>query len=111
MSLAVAGSFEQFGNIEVELSQRFGLRPHGYLIDIGCGSGRPAVKFVRKSPAPSQRVQGLFSEASGSERQILSARLNHFDELPCLPRFTPSNLTRTNLLLTVRGSAIASKGG
>ena len=42
MSLAVGGSFEQFGNIELALLQHFGLRPNGYLIDVGCGSGRLA---------------------------------------------------------------------
>jgi SAM-dependent methyltransferase len=42
MSLAVGGGFELFGNIELALLQHFGLRPDGYLIDVGCGSGRLA---------------------------------------------------------------------
>lgn len=42
MSLAVGGGFEQIGNIELALLQHFGLRPDGYLIDVGCGSGRLA---------------------------------------------------------------------
>jgi SAM-dependent methyltransferase len=42
MSLAVGGSFERTGSIELALLQYFGLRPDGYLIDVGCGSGRLA---------------------------------------------------------------------
>ena len=42
MSLAVGGSFEHIGNIEVALLKNFGLLPDGYLIDVGCGSGRLA---------------------------------------------------------------------
>lgn len=42
MSLAVGGSFERTGNIELALLQHFGLRSDSYLIDVGCGSGRLA---------------------------------------------------------------------
>jgi 2-polyprenyl-3-methyl-5-hydroxy-6-metoxy-1,4-benzoquinol methylase len=42
MSLAVGGSFERTGNIELAVLRNFGLRPDGYLIDVGCGSGRLA---------------------------------------------------------------------
>jgi ubiquinone/menaquinone biosynthesis C-methylase UbiE len=42
MSLAVGGSFERTGSIELALLQHFGLRPDSYLIDVGCGSGRLA---------------------------------------------------------------------
>jgi SAM-dependent methyltransferase len=42
MKLAVGGEFEAIGIIERELLIQFGLRKDGYVIDVGCGSGRLA---------------------------------------------------------------------
>jgi SAM-dependent methyltransferase len=42
MELAIGGGFEQFGKIEASLLRHFGLPQDGYLIDVGCGSGRLA---------------------------------------------------------------------
>ena len=42
MRLAVGGEFEAVGILERELLIQFGLPPDGYLIDVGCGSGRLA---------------------------------------------------------------------
>lgn len=42
MELAIGGGFEQIGPIEVGLLRHFGLPQDGYLIDVGCGSGRLA---------------------------------------------------------------------
>lgn len=43
MSLAVGGSFEQFGAIECAVMRHAGLRDRHALVDLGCGSGRLAV--------------------------------------------------------------------
>lgn len=42
MELAIGGGFEQIGPIEVALLRHYGLPQDGYLIDVGCGSGRLA---------------------------------------------------------------------
>lgn len=42
MELAIGGSFELIGPIEVALLRHYGLPRDGYLIDVGCGSGRLA---------------------------------------------------------------------
>lgn len=43
MEQTVGGKFDIIGPIEVGIVQSFGLRPDGYLIDVGCGSGRLAI--------------------------------------------------------------------
>ena len=42
MSLAIGGQFYSFGILEREILIQYGLQPDGYVIDIGCGSGRLA---------------------------------------------------------------------
>jgi len=42
MELAIGGGFELIGPIEVALLRHYGLPKDGYLIDVGCGSGRLA---------------------------------------------------------------------
>jgi SAM-dependent methyltransferase len=42
MKLAVGGEFEGIGILERELLIQFGLEKEGYVIDVGCGSGRLA---------------------------------------------------------------------
>ncbi|HKP78221.1 MAG TPA: class I SAM-dependent methyltransferase [Phenylobacterium sp.] len=42
MELAIGGGFEQIGPIEVALLRHYGLPQDGYLVDVGCGSGRLA---------------------------------------------------------------------
>ena len=42
MEMAIGGGFELYGQIEVSLLRHFGLPQDGYLIDVGCGSGRLA---------------------------------------------------------------------
>jgi ubiquinone/menaquinone biosynthesis C-methylase UbiE len=42
MHMAVGGEFETMGAIERDLVKYFGLHSNGYLIDVGCGSGRLA---------------------------------------------------------------------
>lgn len=42
MELAVGGQFELIGAIEAALVRRYGLPADGYLVDVGCGSGRLA---------------------------------------------------------------------
>ena len=42
MHLAVGGEFEMMGAIECDIVKHFGLTKNGYLIDVGCGSGRLA---------------------------------------------------------------------
>lgn len=42
MELAIGGGFELIGPIEVGLLRHYGLPRDGYLIDVGCGSGRLA---------------------------------------------------------------------
>ena len=44
---AIGGEFEAFGNIEREMLAYLGLAPEGYLIDVGCGSGRLAIPLSR----------------------------------------------------------------
>ncbi|WP_374358352.1 class I SAM-dependent methyltransferase [Chitinimonas sp.] len=43
MKQAIGGQFEAFGIIEREMLRFYGLPDDGYLIDIGCGSGRLAL--------------------------------------------------------------------
>ena len=40
MKNSVGGMFDQVGSIEVAICRRYGLKPDGVLIDVGCGSGR-----------------------------------------------------------------------
>jgi SAM-dependent methyltransferase len=50
MEIAVGGEFEAIGILERELLIQQGLQPDGYLIDVGCGSGRlakPLTEFLR----------------------------------------------------------------
>ena len=47
MQLAVGGSFEFVGGVELALLKHYGLGAHDYLIDVGCGSGRLAVPLSR----------------------------------------------------------------
>lgn len=42
MELAIGGGFEQIGPIEVGLLRHYGLPQDGFLVDVGCGSGRLA---------------------------------------------------------------------
>lgn len=42
MEMAIGGGFDVIGPIEVALLRRSGLAADGYLIDVGCGSGRLA---------------------------------------------------------------------
>lgn len=42
METAIGGDFERVGRIETALVRSFGLPANGYLIDVGCGSGRLA---------------------------------------------------------------------
>jgi SAM-dependent methyltransferase len=42
MEIAVGGEFDAFGILERELLIQYGLRKDGYVIDVGCGSGRLA---------------------------------------------------------------------
>jgi SAM-dependent methyltransferase len=42
MQLAVGGEFDSIGVIEREILIQYGLEPHHYVIDVGCGSGRLA---------------------------------------------------------------------
>jgi SAM-dependent methyltransferase len=42
MELAIGGGFELIGPIEVALLRHYGLPEDGYLVDVGCGSGRLA---------------------------------------------------------------------
>jgi len=42
MELAIGGGFELIGPIEVALLRHYGLPQDGYLVDVGCGSGRLA---------------------------------------------------------------------
>jgi ubiquinone/menaquinone biosynthesis C-methylase UbiE len=42
MQIAVRGDFDAIGGIELALLRVYGLGSDGYLIDVGCGSGRLA---------------------------------------------------------------------
>jgi ubiquinone/menaquinone biosynthesis C-methylase UbiE len=46
MRQAVGGEFESFGILQRELLVQYGLKRDGYLIDVGCGSGRLASALV-----------------------------------------------------------------
>ena len=47
MELFVGGEFEAIGSLEVATLKHFGLADDGYLIDVGCGSGRLAQPLSR----------------------------------------------------------------
>ncbi len=42
MELAIGGSFDRIGSVELRLLRLYGLKPTDYVIDVGCGSGRLA---------------------------------------------------------------------
>ncbi len=42
MQTAIGGGFDEIGRIETALLQTYGLEEDGYVIDVGCGSGRLA---------------------------------------------------------------------
>jgi SAM-dependent methyltransferase len=42
MRLAIGGEFDSFGILEHETLIQYGLQPDGYVVDVGCGSGRLA---------------------------------------------------------------------
>jgi SAM-dependent methyltransferase len=47
---AVGGEFEAFGRVQVAMLRYYGLPADGYLIDVGCGSGRtakPLAEYLR----------------------------------------------------------------
>jgi SAM-dependent methyltransferase len=47
MSDAVGGDAAAIGRIELALLRHYGLKPHDYLIDVGCGSGRLALPLSK----------------------------------------------------------------
>ena len=47
MGRAIGGEFEAFGVVEREMLKYFGLAENGYLIDVGCGSGRLALPLAQ----------------------------------------------------------------
>ena len=50
MEVAIGGEFEAFGIVEREILIQYGLQPDGYVIDVGCGSGRlakPLSEYLR----------------------------------------------------------------
>ena len=62
MEIAVGGEFEAIGILERELLIQQGLQPTGYLIDVGCGSGRlakPLAEFLHVEAAPATRLQAI----------------------------------------------------
>jgi ubiquinone/menaquinone biosynthesis C-methylase UbiE len=52
MEQAVGGMFELIGGIEAGVLRHFGLAPHHYLVDVGCGSGRLAHPMSRYLTGP-----------------------------------------------------------
>jgi SAM-dependent methyltransferase len=49
MNLAIGGNFLPFGILQRSILLQYGLPPDGYLIDVGCGSGRTAFALSRFS--------------------------------------------------------------
>jgi SAM-dependent methyltransferase len=49
MGQAVGGEFEAFGLVERDMLKFYGLKPDGYLIDVGCGAGRLALPLSQWS--------------------------------------------------------------
>ena len=50
MQMAIGGEFEPFGIVERAILVDHGLEPNGYVIDVGCGSGRlakPLSEYLR----------------------------------------------------------------
>jgi ubiquinone/menaquinone biosynthesis C-methylase UbiE len=52
MEIAVGGQFEAVGQIEREILIHYGLQPDGYVIDVGCGSGRLAKPLAQYLKGP-----------------------------------------------------------
>jgi ubiquinone/menaquinone biosynthesis C-methylase UbiE len=48
MALAVGGSYDKIGQIELSLLERFGLDGKSRLVDVGCGSGRLSTAIYEK---------------------------------------------------------------
>jgi SAM-dependent methyltransferase len=47
MKMAVGSDFEAIGLLEVDVLKAAGLRPEGYVVDVGCGFGRLAIPLAR----------------------------------------------------------------
>lgn len=52
MELAIGGGFEAIGAVEAGLLRHYGLATDGYLIDVGCGSGRLAMPLSADHTGP-----------------------------------------------------------
>jgi len=52
MEIAVGGQFDAVGQIEREILIHHGLQPDGYVIDVGCGSGRLAKPLAQYLKGP-----------------------------------------------------------
>lgn len=84
MQVAIGGEFEAFGILERELLIQYGLRRDGYVVDVGCGSGRLAKaltpyldgrylgidivpEFVEHARGLVEQPEWRFEVASGTE--------------------------------------------
>lgn len=66
MHLAVGGNWQALGQLEYDLVRYAGLKPDHYLVDIGCGSGRLAVRLADYLTGPylgTDVVPGLLDYA------------------------------------------------
>lgn len=50
LQLAIGGNFDAFGVIQSRMLSYYGLAPDGFLVDVGCGSGRTAIPLSRTHP-------------------------------------------------------------
>ena len=65
METAVGGNYRGFGILQRQIVFQNGLNPDGYLVDIGCGSGRE-VAWLNASGFPAagfDASEGLLAEA------------------------------------------------
>ena len=90
MQLAVGGDFEMIGILELEYLLRSGLKKEGYVIDVGCGSGRLAQPLS----------------------QYLHGRYLGIDIVPKLVKYAADKINRTDWRFEVaKGLSIPERDG
>ena len=90
--LAVGGLWEEIGKLQFEFLVRHGLRPEHYLLDIGCGSMRGGVHFVRYLTSGHYFGVEKSSELLDAGRNIELRRYNLVNKNPILVQMSDFDL-------------------
>ena len=124
MEIAVGGQFDAVGQIEREILIHHGLQPDGYVIDVGCGSGRLAKPLAQylKGPYLGIDVYPNWSSTRGGSRPgptgaSKSRQGSKFLKQTIVPmwsvsfRCSPTFSTSTPYLYLTEAKRVAKPGG